>query len=115
MEDTKKRIKYKAEEPEAGPSNLENANEQVWSFNKSHSQDRENIYGELTTSSVYIPTTFIQPQKLNSINSRFNHQVAPAWLGTHRHLQAAIAAIDDRLLFLRICEELEAKGNWKHF
>uniref|UniRef100_A0A1I8B2R1 NYN domain-containing protein n=1 Tax=Meloidogyne hapla TaxID=6305 RepID=A0A1I8B2R1_MELHA len=33
-----------------------------------------------------------------------------SWIGTHRHLQAAVAAIDDRLLFLRICEELDARG-----
>uniref|UniRef100_A0A914HVP1 Mediator of RNA polymerase II transcription subunit 14 RM6 domain-containing protein n=1 Tax=Globodera rostochiensis TaxID=31243 RepID=A0A914HVP1_GLORO len=32
------------------------------------------------------------------------------WLGTHLHLQAAFAAIEDRLLFFRLCEELDARG-----
>ncbi|KAI1700697.1 mediator complex subunit MED14 domain-containing protein [Ditylenchus destructor] len=36
-----------------------------------------------------------------------------SWIGTHRQLQAAVAAIDDRLLFLRITEELD-KRNIKH-
>ena len=36
MEDTKKGKQLESEEPEAGPSNLEDANGQVWSFlNKS--------------------------------------------------------------------------------
>uniref|UniRef100_A0A183CH69 Mediator of RNA polymerase II transcription subunit 14 RM6 domain-containing protein n=1 Tax=Globodera pallida TaxID=36090 RepID=A0A183CH69_GLOPA len=32
------------------------------------------------------------------------------WMGTHLHLQAAFAAIEDRLLFFRLCEELDARG-----
>ncbi|KAL3106136.1 hypothetical protein niasHT_016823 [Heterodera trifolii] len=33
-----------------------------------------------------------------------------SWLGTHRHLQAAVAAIEDRMLFFRLCEELDGRG-----
>uniref|UniRef100_A0A914L8C1 Mediator of RNA polymerase II transcription subunit 14 RM6 domain-containing protein n=1 Tax=Meloidogyne incognita TaxID=6306 RepID=A0A914L8C1_MELIC len=44
------------------------------------------------------------------INNEEASQPSTSWLGTHRHLQAAVAAIDDRLLFLRICEELDARG-----
>uniref|UniRef100_A0A915E5V5 Mediator of RNA polymerase II transcription subunit 14 RM5 domain-containing protein n=1 Tax=Ditylenchus dipsaci TaxID=166011 RepID=A0A915E5V5_9BILA len=46
---------------------------------------------------------------LDSNSSEMGEEKKLKWIGSHRQLQAAVAAIDDRLLFLRITEELDKR------